>query len=97
MYVLYCFVDACRKGKAISHTQYVEAEESTSRGDEEPELFGVNAVYSTSNCEKDYTVDVALGDKSTTMLLDTGSAVSVVSEDYYQTNLNSFPLKPAPG
>lgn len=30
------------------------------------------------------------------MLLDTGSAVSVVSEDYYQKNLNSFPLKPAP-
>ncbi|GAA6080037.1 uncharacterized protein K02A2.6-like [Tachysurus ichikawai] len=30
------------------------------------------------------------------MLLDTGSAVSVVSEDFYQTNLNHFSLKPAP-
>jgi len=74
----------------------VEAEGNTSRGDEEAELFGVYAVYSTSSCEKGYTVDVLLGDKSTTMLLDTGPAVSVISEDYYQANLNHFLLKPAP-
>lgn len=53
-------------------------------------------MYSTSNCEKVYFVDVTLGDKNTAMLLDTGSAVSVVSKDYYQNNLDSVPLKPAP-
>lgn len=54
-------------------------------------------MYSTSNSEKAYTVNVALGEISTTMVLDTGSAVSVVSEDFYQKNLSHFILKPAPG
>lgn len=50
-------------------------------------------MYSTSDGTKGYTVEVALGEKKTTMLLDTGSAVSVVSDEYYQKNLTRFPLK----
>ncbi|GAA6111769.1 uncharacterized protein K02A2.6-like [Tachysurus ichikawai] len=48
---------ACRKGKAISQIQYVEAEVNKSRVDEEAELFGLYAVYSTSRYEEGYTVD----------------------------------------
>lgn len=44
---------------------------------------------------KKETVNFALGNKNTTMLLDTGSAVSVVSDKYYQTHLTHFPIKPA--
>lgn len=83
---------ACRKGKATSQTQYVETEQHASRREDDDELFGVYAIYSTSGCEKEYTVDVALRDKIKTMLLDTGSAVSVISDKYYQTNFSHFPL-----
>ncbi len=48
---------ACRKGKVTSHTQYVETEGNASRIDEEAELFGVYAVYSTLDCEKDRQTD----------------------------------------
>lgn len=87
---------ACRKGKVASQTQYVEARENVSERDDDDELFGLYTVCSTSSREKGYTVDVTLGDQSTAMLLDTGSAVSVVSDKYYKANLAHFPLKPAP-
>lgn len=86
---------ACRKNKGTSSTQYVGTEGNASRSGDEAELFGLYAVYSTSSWEKGYTVDLGLGDQRTTMLLDTGSAVSVVSDNFYQANLTHFPLKPA--
>lgn len=75
---------ACRKEKVTSQYVYIQYDEA--------ELFGMYAVHSTSGCEKVYTVNVALG---TTILLDTGSAVSVVSDEYFQTSVTHFPLKSA--
>ncbi|XP_026046823.1 uncharacterized protein K02A2.6-like [Astatotilapia calliptera] len=88
---------ACRNKKFSQQTQYLETEDECSSRNDEAELFGVYSMYSITSSEKGYTVDVVLGSKNTTMLLDTGSAVSVVSDKYYQMHLTHFPIKPASG
>lgn len=66
--------------------------ESAENSDSEPEyLMGI---YKTSEEDKrKYLVDIQIGSKSVSMEIDTGSWVSIVSENIYENKLADYPLK----
>ena len=49
--------------------------------------------YKISDEKPKYQVDIQIGSKSIKMEIDTGSGVSIVSENIYENNFSDFPLK----
>lgn len=81
---------ACRSKMADkAQAQYVDEKEE----DGESELLGEYAVYTASTSKKGLMVDVALEGQEMSMHLDTGAAVSLLSEVGYRKALSHLPLK----
>lgn len=82
----------CRKKRSAGRTQYVEAESGNEGKDDEFELFGIYTVYTTSIGQKRIVVNVKLDGKGMDMQVDTGAAVSLISELTYKESLSYIPI-----
>ncbi|KAJ8356836.1 hypothetical protein SKAU_G00196300 [Synaphobranchus kaupii] len=80
---------ACRNRRPVAQAQYVEREQV----EDESELLGVYTVYTTSNGKKGITMDVTLDGREVNMHVDTGAAVSLLSEVCYRKSQSQLPLK----
>lgn len=80
---------ACRN-RASAQALYVN-EENEEEG--KSELFGTYAVYTASTSKKGLMIDVALDGQEMSMHLDTGAAISLLSEVSYRKALSHLPLK----
>ncbi|XP_058880316.1 uncharacterized protein K02A2.6-like [Acipenser ruthenus] len=78
----------CRSRTLSLQTQYV----GTETNKEEDEMFEVFTVYTASDGKKGIMVKMYLDNKNVDMQLDTGAAVSIVSETLYRKTLSHLPL-----
>ena len=75
----------CRNKKTPRKTHFVEQEVETSLADEDNDnSFGLYTLYTASDGNDGYMVDVNIEGQNIQMQLDTGSCVSLVSEITYK-------------
>lgn len=88
-------VRMCRNKKTPQKTHYVEQEtdKSLAGGDDE-NSFGLYTVYTASNGNDGYEVDMNIEGQNMKMQLDTGACVSLISEIIYKRSLTHLPLSP---
>ena len=79
----------CLKKQAVKYVEETENSAETSDSDSEY-LMGI---YKISDEKSKYQVDIQICSKSIKMEIDTGSGVSIVSENIYENNFSDFPLK----
>ncbi|XP_077482552.1 uncharacterized protein LOC144093113 [Stigmatopora argus] len=89
----------CKTKNWQGHTQYVKGNKNETTGNADDELwesYRLNAVYPTNavgNWRKEMTVQVILEGTPLEMQLDTGAAVTLVSEIVYKKHLSHLPLE----
>lgn len=83
---------ACRSRNKAMPTQYVEQDDATNES--ENELFGIWSVYTATDGNRGIDVQMHIEDSPVQMQLDTGAAVTLVSEKVYLQALSHLPLQP---
>ena len=74
----------CRNKKLHGQTQYVQEEIKSEDDENENELFGVYTVYTASDGKQGIALSMNIEGKMVDMQVDTGAAVTLVSEVVYK-------------
>ncbi|XP_060761945.1 uncharacterized protein K02A2.6-like [Neoarius graeffei] len=82
---------ACRNRNKPMTTQYVEQEDMANES--ENELFGILSVYTATDGNRGIDIQMHIEDSPVQMQLDSGAAVTLVSEKVYQQALAHLPLQ----
>lgn len=81
------------KQKGLLRNQYVGAGEERQDSSDEFSMYGI--YQTTSRVSQGYKVPISLDGNGVSMELDTGAAVSVISETLYQKHLSHLKLQPS--
>ncbi len=82
----------CLKPRKTKYTKQVESDSAS----EDDDRFTLFSVYHTSGKGADkYRVNVQIGTVPINMEIDTGSAVTIISEDIYEKHLSEYPVRDA--